>query len=578
MVSSVGLAKPLRSTGSSIWGCCDVKHMPDDLMIHVHGRQGLTAGRRVIIVLVVSVGMGLNYGVWTLIGPMGLDPATHFGMNHRQWLLLGILTAGVASLARVPVGIASDRFRAPLVLAAVTAVGAVSALALGTVASVPVLVAVAAGTGITGTALAASAATIADLVPRSWRGTALTAVSAGTALAAAAAVATRPFFSVDLHVGLLTLVVLLLCYACVVASFSQLGSTVRRWPQPALRVVVSVLGTPATRHLVTWYAVAVCGFAAFDLYLPMYLHSGYGMSFGAAAGYAAVCVGVAAACQPLAGMWCRRRDPGPLLVGSFAAIGTVLLIAAFAPQPRVLFMAVGAGLAVSVGLISGSVLAIIGSSAPIDRIGTITGIVSAIGGLIGLLTPLLLSAAHLAATFYTVLTTVLACAALIGAHRLYLRRSWITAVATFPTPARAVTETGMTVVGVSAEEVAADFADTISILSALARTQELVIVYAAARNRPGYALLTALRNRLPGHTVIAVATTEPPHADDGALVGEMLHAGALPIALLDSADPDPSVIALARMLMADRVAHLSADRLDMLAAAPHAVRQRPGYR
>jgi len=526
------------------------------------------AARAATVLVVSTFGLGLNYWAWTLIGPLGLEPDTYFGLDPRQWALLGAVTAVAGSLAATPVGMAADHFRAPVVLALVTTAAAVSVLALATVGSAPVLVLVAVLAGIGGTALTAGTVVVARACPPSWRGMALSVFSAGMVLAAATATATRSFWAVDLHGGLLTLAASLLGYALLTALLTGVTPATGRPAGARLREALSIVRTPAVGHLVSWYSAATCAMVSFDLYLPTYLHSAFGTSLTHAAGYAAACFGISAVSRPFGGWWCRRRDAAPLLTVCFSTIGASLVAFGFVPDSPMLFGAACVGVAVGSGLIAGTVFAVLGRTAPVNHIGTITGLVSTGAGLLGVLPPLLLTGTGAAGRFHPVVMTVLACVALAAARRVHVRRAWIAAAAAFPSPVTVGSMNGTTVVAVSAAQVGPFLADVVSALAALARTQEVVIAYAVAdHHRDGYALVSALRSQLPRHTVLGLPTADPPHHDEVDILAEMVETGALPIALLPGSRPDISAITLARDLRANQAVHLSVNRFGSLASA-----------
>jgi NNP family nitrate/nitrite transporter-like MFS transporter len=516
---------------------------------------------------ITGIGLALNYWAWTLVGPLGLEPNTHFGLDQRQWALLGALTVVAGSLAAAPVGMAADRFRAPVVLAVVSTLAAVSVLALAAVGSSSALIVVAALAGVGGTALTAGAVVVVRICPPGWRPMALSVFSGGMGLATAAATATRPSWAVDLHGSLLILAASLLGYAVLAASLTRLGTPPDSAAYADVRETLVVVRTPAIGYLIAWYATAMCVMVTFDLYLPTFLHGTYHLPLTRAAGYAALCFGISTVSAPLGAWWCRRRQAASLLTGCFTIVGGALVALGLVPTSPVLFGGACVGLAVSAGLIAGTVFTLLGHTAPMSHFGAVTGLISGAAGLLGVLPPLLLTALPVPGHSYPVLMTALAGIALAAARRIYVRRSWVAAAAAFPAPVAASETIGTTVVAVSAAQIGRYLPTVVSALAALARNDELAIAYAVTDSRDGYALVSALRSQLPRHTVLALATADPPRRDEVDTLVDMLQTGTLPVALLHGSQPDISAITLARDLRADQAVHLFVDHVGVVRSA-----------
>ena len=457
-------------------------------------------------------------------------------------------------------------------MSVVSVAAAVAVLALATVDSLPALIAVTCTTGLAGGAFSAGAATVTRAFPPGRRGLALSVFGAGMALALAAALASRPVLTINLHGGLLLLATALLGHAVLAAIVLRDG------PQRALsgtsggRMALAALRLPATKHLAGWYAVSFGGVGAFALYLPYYLHRAYGVSTQEATLCAAACVAVIGAGRPVGGLLAHRYEPVRVLSIGFAAAGALLLLVAFHPPLTAAAIPALLGVGISLGVGAGVVLTLIGRTAPAEQAGTITGVIGAIGSGVGLLPPLILTAAADLHGSDAIGLTMLAAAAFAAAALLHLRRSWIGAAATFP--ARAIPDDGAvtTVIALSASQIRPRLGEVTATLAALAAKQELAIIYAHPETSQGgcagYPLVAGLRQHLPGHTIVAITTAAPPHPHEVAAIADMLNTGAVTVALVSTANPDPSAILLAGQISADQVLHLAPDRVEGLTLNP----------
>ena len=81
-------------------------------------------------------------------------------------------------------------------------------------------------------------------------------------------------------------------------------------------------------------------------------------------------------------------------------------------------------------------------------------------------------------------------------------------------------------------------------------------------------MVAGLRRHLPRHTILAIITAAPPHPHEVAAIADMLNVGAVTVALVATANPDPSAILLASQIGADQVLHLAPDRVDGLVLDP----------
>jgi NNP family nitrate/nitrite transporter-like MFS transporter len=183
---------------------------------------------------------------------------------------------------------------------------------------------------------------------------------------------------------------LLLVYAVV--SFLLLRDAPGRKPSPVppLRATAAVARLTVTWQMCFLYAVGFGGFVAFSVYLPAYLKTAYHLDANDAAVRTAGFVVLAVAARPIGGWLSDRLHPVPVLVWSFVGVALLAIVQAFQP----LLMPIGTvaflGMAAFLGAAAGAVFALVGKVAPPDKVGAVTGLVGAAGGLGGFVPPLIM--------------------------------------------------------------------------------------------------------------------------------------------------------------------------------------------
>jgi NNP family nitrate/nitrite transporter-like MFS transporter len=149
------------------------------------------------------------------------------------------------------------------------------------------------------------------------------------------------------------------------------------------------------RLSITWqacilYAVAFGGYVAFSVYLPSYLKTAYELAPADAANRMAGFVVVAVVMRPLGGWLSDKLGPIPVLAVGYGVVVVGAAIAATTPllQPvgTISFLSMAAAL----GSSSGATFALIAKATDPSRVGGVTGLVGAAGGLGGFVPPLVM--------------------------------------------------------------------------------------------------------------------------------------------------------------------------------------------
>jgi NNP family nitrate/nitrite transporter-like MFS transporter len=350
-----------------------------------------------------TAGFMVGFWAWALLGPLGPTLREDLGLSSFQQSLVVAVPVLVGSLGRIPVGALTDRAGARRMFPLVTALTVLPVLYLGRLAdSLTEFLIGGFFLGLGGTTFAIGVPFVNAWYPPERRGLALgifgigtggTAISAFTTVQLADAVAgSFPF----------TLVAGILAVYAVTAHF-----LLRDQPERAVPVGSLLARTAATMRMrTTWqlaflYAVAFGGFVAFSVYLPTYLTTAYGLGRSDAALRTAGFVVLAVAARPVGGWLSDRLHPVPVLIGAYAAVAALALLASFEfaliPIGTLAFL----GMAAALGTGSGAVFALVARLVPADRIGSVTGMVGAAGGLGGFFPPLVMGAVYGIADDYT---------------------------------------------------------------------------------------------------------------------------------------------------------------------------------
>jgi MFS transporter, NNP family, nitrate/nitrite transporter len=517
-----------------------------------------------VSLLVATGGYAITYVAWALTAPIGLGPTLWPGLGEQALILLTTAAVLVYSAASIPIGVLTDRFGGRVVLPALCALLAVPVTVVAVADAAPVLALAMCATGVAGTSLVAGGAVVIRAYPRAWRGMALSVFAAGQGLAIVAGLTARPAVPVERERAAPLVALALVVYAVVAAVVLRDRP---KGPVPAgWRTAIDVARTPAARQLSSWYAVAFGGAVAVLLYEPPYLQQEYGLGLDTAALHTAGCLLVIAVGRFLGGWLCQHREPRFLLCVCFLGTGVLVLVLAFQP-PLPAALELLYAVSGCLGVANGVVLALVGATAPPLRAGTVTGVVSGVGGVIGLVPPLLLMAVYDVNGSYGIGLALLAGATLTGAASLRLKGRWIGTALAFPASI-APGNSGTVVVAVSTAPTGTHLAQTMAALTSLANHQELVVVTGGGDRATGYELVIALRIHLPRHRIVAVAVGEIPHHHEMGVMVDLLNEGALPVALSGPARPDGVAFVIADALGTRRVLIVTRDSVDGVLLRP----------
>ncbi|MBO0878183.1 MAG: MFS transporter, partial [Pseudonocardia sp.] len=348
--------------------------------------------------------------------PLGDSLREQLGLTAFQQALVVAVPVVVGSLGRIPVGALTDRLGARRMFPIVTLLTALPVLYLGHLAhSLPGYLVGGFFLGLGGTTFAIGVPFVNAWYPPARRGLALGIFGAGmggTAISSFSTVqltkAVTPSFPFDLVAAVLVV------YA-ITAALTLRDREDRPIPSGTmLGRLAATLRIAATWQLSFLYAVAFGGFVAFSVYLPTYLVAAYHLDRSDAALRTAGFVVLAVAMRPVGGWLSDRLTPAPVLITTFAVVTAFAVLAAFEPPLIPTDTVAFLGMAAALGVGTGAVFSLVARMVPVERVGAVTGVVGAAGGLGGFFPPLVMGAVYATLGSYTVGYGLLAATALIA--------------------------------------------------------------------------------------------------------------------------------------------------------------------
>ncbi|WP_127792479.1 NarK/NasA family nitrate transporter [Agromyces sp. LHK192] len=375
----------------------------------------------------------ITFWAWNLIAPLGVRYAEDIGLDATQQSLLVATPVIVGSLGRIVTGALTDRFGGRLMFTVLTAFSAIPVLLVmwaGDAGSYALLIVFGFLLGIAGTTFAVGIPFVNAWYDPAKRGFATGLFGAGMGGTALSAFFTPRFvqwFGYDATHWIIAIA--LVVVAAVVWLFMRDAPT---W-KPSTDKVLPKLAA-ASKLAVTWqmaflYAITFGGFVAFSTYLPTYLHEVYSYDLADAGARTAGFAIAAVIARPLGGILSDRIGPAKVLMISLAGTAVMAVVETFVPPPEIPAGVSFVLMAGFLGLGTGAVFTWVAQKSPPERVGTVTGIVGAAGGLGGYFPPLVMGATYSATGNY-VLGLLLLCAAALVALAftiLLARRSGSTA-------------------------------------------------------------------------------------------------------------------------------------------------------
>ncbi|TXS02715.1 NarK/NasA family nitrate transporter [Streptomyces sp. col6] len=372
--------------------------------------------------IVATIGFTLTFWAWNLIAPMSADYKDRLDLSSFQQSLLVAVPVLVGSLGRIPAGALTDKYGARLMFPLTSALTILPVLLLIPAKnSYGAMLAVGFLLGIGGTTFAIGIPLVNSWFPPVKRGLALGVFGMGMGGVALSGYFTPRIAEHGDNLPFLVVAGALVVYAALSAVLIN-DHPGRQVPTDSLAHRLGAAG----RLRVTWelsalYAIGFGGIVAFGVYLPTYLKTWYELSPTDAGTKAAGFALVTVIFRPIGGWLSDRVHPALVTSVALGVAALMAIVQAFDPRldptGTIALLVMAAGL----GTASGSVFALVSQVTPQAKVGSVTGIVGAMGGLGGFVPPLVMGAIYSAKDSYSIGFMLLSDLALAGCVYAYGR-------------------------------------------------------------------------------------------------------------------------------------------------------------
>lgn len=364
--------------------------------------------------LLATLLLTINFWVWSLISPI----ASKYGAELAvQPFMVSMLISGpviLGALGRIVLGSLTDRYGARSVFAATCFVASLPVFWLAHARSYNELFVGVLLLGISGATFAIGVPFVSAWFPPHRRGFALGIYGVGNLGVAVSGFLTprlehylgRQWLFVGMGVALIG-------FGLLAKIYLRDAPTWKPAKTAAIRRLRDACSIRTTWDLSLMYALTFGAFVATGVYLPVLLVNNYDLSSGDAAARAAGFIIIATLARPFGG-WLSDQLGGDRVLRSvlMAVAGLALLVSL--PLPLIPFTTAGyLMLAFVLGCGNGAVFSLLSKLSPPKLLGTVGGIVGAVGGLGGFFPPLVMGASLQLTGSYTVSLLLLVAAAIL---------------------------------------------------------------------------------------------------------------------------------------------------------------------
>ena len=365
--------------------------------------------------VLATLALAANFWAWNLLGPLAPTYRELLDLPPFRVSLLVAVPALIGACARIPVGALTDRYGGRLMFTAVSALTIIPVLFLTTAGSYTTLLVGGLLIGLGGASFAVGIPFVNAWVTPERRGLALGIYGAGNVGTAISGFVSPPIAeSFGLSAPYLVVAGVLAATAVAFLLFGRDAPGRTRSDGSVMKGFVAAVKLPIARDLALMYAVTFGGFVAFGAYLPTFLTEAYDLTLQDAATRAAGFIVLATLTRPLGGGLSDRFGGASVLLWSLIAIGFGAIVTAFEPAlplATVGFLTIAAAL----GSGNGAVFALVGRKVPAGQVGSVTGLVGAMGGLGGFLPPIVMGLVFQATGSYAIGLMLLSDVAFAGA-------------------------------------------------------------------------------------------------------------------------------------------------------------------
>jgi NNP family nitrate/nitrite transporter-like MFS transporter len=334
-----------------------------------------------------TISFTVCFAAWGLIGAFAPRFREMLGLTASQTALLVAVPVLLGSLARIPMGMLTDRFGGRVTFSVLMAAVALPVWMVPQQSTYASLLGVAFLLGLAGSSFAIGVGYVSRWTPPDRQGSALGVYGLGN-IGQSAAVFLGPLLAarVGLPAVYRSVAVLLVVWA---AAFAILARDAPAGPSKGAGAMLQVLARERLAWLLAaFYFLTFGGFVAFSIYLPTLLKDEFKLAPADAGFRTAGFVVLATLLRPLGGWLSDRIGGARVLAAVFAGVTPFAMLMAW---PAMIPFTVGAlGCAGLLGLGNGAVFKLVPQYFP-GQTGTVTGLVGAMGGLGGFFPPLLLA-------------------------------------------------------------------------------------------------------------------------------------------------------------------------------------------
>lgn len=355
-------------------------------------------------VLLATLASAVGFWAWMLISPIQVFYAEGMQLSEGQVSLMLATPVLVGALGRILTGALTDRYGARKMFTFVL-LGSIPAVLLvawaGTIGNFMLLIVAATYLGLAGTIFAVGVPFASAWYAPEKRGFANGVFGMGMIGTAISAFQTPRLLNslgyVQTHFFMAGL---MLVTAALVWFFLRESPAWTPNKQPLIPKVLGTLKLPVTWQMSFLYAIVFGGFVAFSNFLPKYLVTIYPDQVDpVGAGTRTALFAVAAViARPIGGVLADKFGPKIVALISLAGIVSLAYIVGQQPAEGILTGATFLAMAAAMGLGMGAVFAWIGPSTPPEKVGAVSGVVAAAGGLGGYFPPLAMGATYHAET------------------------------------------------------------------------------------------------------------------------------------------------------------------------------------
>jgi MFS transporter, NNP family, nitrate/nitrite transporter len=288
------------------------------------GPSSRASARRALALATVS--FALSFAAWGLIGGLAPVFTTLYRLSASQTALLVALPVLLGSLARLPLGMLTDRFGGRVVFSTLLGFSSIAAWLVPLTTSYASLLVAALLIGMAGSSFAVGAAFVSRWTPRVHQGAALGIFGLGT-MGQSIAVFVGPVVAARFgwEAVFRGTAILLLLWGAVYFVLARNPLQIER-PASVAAMAAVLRGSPTAWLLGAFYFLTFGGFVAFSIYLPTLMGAQFKLAPADAGFRAAGFVIVATLMRPVGGWLADRIGGAQVLSWVFSGVALFALL------------------------------------------------------------------------------------------------------------------------------------------------------------------------------------------------------------------------------------------------------------